>query len=365
MICFTWWGLTQYAARAIEAFNKASNESVCVVATRPKSSPVTGMERILSCPLVWVDEMDVDFIDKLPEVPRVLFVSNWNLPAWQYLEKIVQEKNGKIVAMVDTNFTLFGNGGLLKKVMFFCSQIMRSIRFRICMRRRFSHFFVVGESGYKLMRFYGVPDKYVSMGLYGADDFLFHNGAPLVQRPKRMIYVGQFINRKNVKRLIEAFLLAKKKIGDTDGDNSWQLDLFGDGVLYDEMISLVVQSECTSIHIHPFCQPENLAKEYRCARVFCLPSYEEHWGVVVHEAALSGCVLLLANGVGSGEDFLGTDNGVSFSPISINEMTSAIVRTMLWTDDRWMKAQSMSLTLAANFGISKFVEAVKNICKIS
>ncbi len=364
MICFTWWGLTQYAARAIEAFNKTSNESVCVVATRPKSSPVKGMEQILSCTVVWVEETDVNFINKLPEVPRVLFVSNWNLPAWQYLEKVVREKKGKIVALVDTNFVLFGNGGLIKKATFFCSQIIRAIRFRICIRSRFSHFFVVGESGRKLMRFYGVSDKHVSMGLYGADDLLFHNGTPLVQRPKRMIYVGQFINRKNVKRLIQAFLLAKKKIGDTDGVNSWQLDLFGAGVLHDEMIRLVDQAGDTSIQIHPFCQPEELAKEYRCARIFCLPSFEEHWGVVVHEAALSGCVLLLAKGVGAAEDFLGSDNGVSFSPFSVKEMANAMIRVMSWSDEQLLCAQLESLDLAVKFGLSEFVNSVKLICKV-
>ena len=362
MICFTWWGLTQYAARAIEAFNKVSREPVCVVATRPQSSPVKGMEKILSCPLVWVSEHEVDFIDKLPEVPRVLFVSNWNLPAWQYLEKIVRGRNGKIVAMVDTNFELFGNGGLIKKASFFVRQLLRAIRFRVCIRNRFDHFFVVGKGGHRLMRFYGVPDNCVSLGLYGADDSLFHDGTPLPDRSKRIIYVGQFIERKNIRRLIQAFMLANEKLRDSAEPNAWQLDLFGAGVLHDELSKTVEQSANRSIHIHQFRQPEDLAKEYRNARVFCLPSFEEHWGVVVHEAALSGCALLLANGVGAAEDFLGAENGISFSPSSVGEMTNAIARVMTWSDEHWIRAQSESIRLASGFGLSKFVKSALEIC---
>ena len=208
MICFTWWGLTQYAARVIEAFNKVSKEPVCVVATRPHSSPVEGMEQILTCPLVWVKEGDVEFATRLPEVPRVLFVSNWNLPCWKYLELVVKNNGGKTVAMIDTNYRCFGVGtGRLKA---FLKQYAWILRFRLFVSHRFNSFFVVGTSGRKLMRHCGVPENRVFHGLYGADSSLFYDGASLSQRPKRIIYVGQFINRKNVRRMILAFLQAKR-----------------------------------------------------------------------------------------------------------------------------------------------------------
>ena len=358
MICFTWWGLTQYAARAIEAFNKVSKEPVCVVATRPRSSPVKGMEQILTCPLVWVDKNDVDFIDKLPEVPRLLFVSNWNLPCWQYLERIVKNNGGKTVAMIDTNYKSFGMGnGRLKA---FLRQLAWIMRFRFSIRRRFDRFFVVGASGQKLMCICGVSKDRVSIGLYGADSSLFCDGALLTDRPKRIIYVGQFINRKNVRRMIEAFIRAQNVAGKEARD--WCLDMFGAGPLSDSLEQTIRQSNSQAITLHPFCQPENLAVEYRNSRVFCLPSLEEHWGVVVHEAALSGCALLLAQDVGAGADFLGHDNGAKFSPFSVNDMAKAMVCVMMWSDAQWNQAHAESVRMAASFGLERFVKSTSDIC---
>ena len=358
MICFTWWGLTQYAARAIQAFNKVSEEPVSVVATRPKSSPVKGMEQILTCPLVWVNEDDSGFISRLPEVPRVLFVSNWNLPCWQYLERVVKMNGGKTVAMIDTNYKSFGIGN--GRLNAFLRQVAWIMRFGLFICHRFDHFFVVGASGQKLMRSCGVSKDRVSIGLYGADSSLFCDGAPLTDRPKRIIYVGQFINRKNVRRMIEAFIRAQNVAGKEARD--WCLDMFGAGSLSDSLEQTIRQSNSQSIRLHPFCQPENLAAEYRNSRVFCLPSLEEHWGVVVHEAALSGCGLLLANGIGAGDDFLGKGNGIVFDPFSVDAMVEAMVQIMRWSDARWESAHEESIRLSAKFGLDRFVKSVAEIC---
>ena len=358
MICFTWWGLTQYAARAIEAFNKVSKELVCVVATRPQSSPVEGMEQILTCPLVWVEAGDVDYVTRLPEIPRILFVSNWNLPCWKYLERVVKSNGGKTVAMIDTNYKSFGVGNGRFKA--FMRQFTWIVRFRLSIRRRFDWFFVVGASGQKLMRICGVPKSRLSVGLYGADSSLFRDGAPLTDRPKRIIYVGQFIGRKNVCRMIQAFLQAQDVAG--EDASGWCLDMFGAGPLTNSLEQAIRQSNIPAITLHPFCQPENLAAEYRNSRVFCLPSLEEHWGVVVHEAALSGCALLLANGIGAGDDFLGKDNGIAFDPFSVDAIMEAMVEVMRWGDVRWNRAHEESICLSANFGLNRFVKSAGEIC---
>ena len=40
------------------------------------------------------------------------------------------------------------------------------------------------------------------------------------------------------------------------------------------------------------------------SKCLVLPSYEDHWGVVVHEGICSGCLLILSNNVGSKMNFL-------------------------------------------------------------
>ena len=341
MICFTWWGLTQYAARAIEAFNQVSKEPVVVVATRPKSSPVEGMERILSCPLVWVEETDTDVLSRLPEVPRVVLVSNWNLPCWQELMTKTRDTGGKVVAMVDTNYQLSLRG------------LLRAVRFRLFLKRRFDAFLVVGASGLRLMRLWGVPSSKVFQGLYGADASLFHNGLPLTERPKRILYVGQFINRKNVLRLVKAFGRFHAKFPD------WELEMCGHGPLRDQMPKM------KGLVVHDFVQPEELAGIYRQARGFILPSLEEHWGVVVHEAALSGCFLILSRTVGAAEDFAGCSNSSLFSPGSVNEIERSLEFFASRSDDELVAAQKCSLALAERLGLHRFVSEMQNlVCTI-
>ena len=343
MICFTWWGLTQYAARAIEAFNKVSTESVCVVATRP-SAPVQGLEQVLSCPLMWVEEADTTICLRLPEVPRVLFVSNWKLPAWKAMERCVREKNGRVVAFIDTDFK------------FSWRLILRSIYYRLVLARRFDAVFAVGKSGYKLARFYGVAEDRIFLGLYGADDSLFFNGVPLAERPKRIIYVGQFISRKNVLRMCEAF---KRASAHCPG---WELSLYGRGPLLPQLQSLIPHPS-SLITIHDFVQSDELAKLYRQSRVFILPSLEEHWGVVVHEAALSGCYLLLSDRIGAADDFADAENSALFDPLSEEEMAKAMERAMSLSTNQLERGQAASLKLAKEFGPHKFIESVKSICQ--
>lgn len=339
MICFTWWGLTQYAARAIEAFNKVSKEPVCVVATRPQSSPVKGMERILTCPIVWVEESETDVLSRLQEVPRVVFISNWNLACFRPIENAVRAKGGVTVAMVDTNFR------------FSARELLRAIRFRLCLRHRFDKFFVVGASGERLLHFYGVEKERVYKGLYGADPALFFNGAPLSERPKRILYVGQFIARKNVLRLVEAFGRFHTLYPD------WELEMCGHGVLHDQI------REQPGLIVHDFVQPEQLAALYRNARAFVLPSLEEHWGVVVHEAVLSGCYLLLSKGIGARADFAVEGNSFLFNPLSVEEMESAFSAVADHSEHELNVAQTKSLELSRAFGLDRFVVSVVAMCR--
>lgn len=339
MICFTWWGLTQYAARAIEAFNKVSKEQVIVVATRPKSSPVEGMERILTCPIIWVEENETDILSRLSEVPRVVFVSNWNLLCFRPIEDAVRARKGVIVAMIDTDFK------------FNLREVVRAVRFRLMLRHRFNKFFCVGASGEKLLRLYGVPKSIVFKGLYGADSSLFKDGLPLAQRLKRIIYVGQFIARKNVLRLVEAF----KRFHDRHPE--WELEMCGHGVLHDQIPKM------PGLIVHDFVQPEELAALYRNARAFVLPSLEEHWGVVVHEAALSGCYLLLSRCIGAGADFAVVENSAMFDPLSVDSIVEAFEHLANLKETELEDAQKMSIAKASRFGLARFVEAVCELIK--
>ena len=268
MICFAWDGFPQYAARCVGAFVENTKEKVCVIATRPKV-PISGMERVAKCPIKWIEDDEMIAVEDVD----VLFVSGWGFPALNYIADQVRARGGKVVCMIDNCFGAFDVVGWLKE---FC----RAIRFRLRWRNKFDAYFVPGKAGRRMLRFYGVKNERIHEGLYSADESLFTCGESISKRDKKIIYVGQCIERKSVTRLCKAFIVANP------GD--WSLDLYGSGPLRDKLPN----NDC--VRVHDFVQPEQLAALYRTARVFCLPSIEEHWGLVVHEAALSGCILLLS-----------------------------------------------------------------------
>ena len=104
MIVFAWEQFPQYAARAIGAFVRSTAESVIVVATRP-NAPVTGMERIVGCPVVWIKgHDDMRGIEEVVgEVPRAIFTTGWSVRPFNLYRDQVRANGGRAYAMVDKN----------------------------------------------------------------------------------------------------------------------------------------------------------------------------------------------------------------------------------------------------------------------
>lgn len=355
MICFAWDGFPQYGARAVAALVHATTERVVVLATRP-SVPVEGMEMLAGCEVRWLQSFnsrDGVFEDGTPfrglhetfgETPRALFTSGWRKAQVRALRREVRAAKGRVFALCDNDCQVTWR------------TLVKALHFRLFVRRNYDGVFVPGVSGARLMRLYGMPPGRVATGMYTADETLFHDGSPLRCRPKRLLFIGRLIPRKNVVPLCQAFLAAGGP------ELGWTLELFGAGVQRGELERLVADS-CVggSIRLHDFLQPEEIAEEYRRSRVFCLPSQEEHWGLVVHEAVLSGCLLLLSDRIGAAADFLGERNGVVFSPDDSAAFTDALRNVMSMSEADLEAAQAESLELAKRSGLFRFVAGVRQL----
>lgn len=345
MICFAWSGLPQYAARCIAAFARTTKERVVVVATRP-AVPIEGMDQIIPGGVIWVEgNGSKTLIELTGEEPAVLIVSGWAIPQFNLFGDEMRKSGGRVFAMSD--------GNVASKIVTF----LRAIRFRLMLRKKYNGFFVPGMAGMRLFQSFGVPREKIATGMYAADDTLFHDGLPLTARPKRMVFVGRFHPVKNTLRMCEAFIMSRIY------ESGWALDLYGCGELQDQLEAYAVK--CPAIRVHAFLQPEELAKVYREVRAFILPSIKEPWGLVVHEAALSGCVLLLSDRVGAGMDLLSGRNGISFSPTSVRDMIRAIHKVTQMSDDALLEAQKESVRAAhENIGVGRFVDGVKKLLMI-
>ena len=336
-IAFSWHGLPQYAARQLAAASAELGQDCPVVGSRAQV-PVQGVEQALGRPVHWVEATHPTTWRKLGlDVPRIFFQSGWAYPAFNALGDEVRAAGGKVCLLMDNNW----RGGL--------RQWLGAPWYRLCQRRKFAAILVPGKSGRRLARWYGMPDEAIFEGMYGADPQLFFNGPPLANRPKRIIFVGQYIERKGCVPLARAFASVAHLLP------GWELWMYGSGPLQSAIPAH------PQIKVNGFIQPEQLGALYRDARIFALPSNSEAWGLVVHEAALSGCQLLLSATVGAAPDFATDANARTFRPGDEADLASAMVE--LAESAELSAAQSASVDAARSHGPAEFARQVSAIVR--
>ena len=338
-VAFSWNGLPQYAARLLAAAFAENGQGSPVVGSRAQV-PIQGVEAALGRPVHWVDAArPTSWAELGLETPRIFFQSGWAYPAFNALGDEVRAAGGNVCLLMDNNW----RGDF--------RQWLGAPWFRLCQRRKFAAILVPGKSGRRLARWYGMPDDRIWEGMYGADPKIFFNGPPLAERPKRIVFVGQYIGRKQCLTLARAFAAVADRMP------GWELEMYGSGP----------QQELIPSHprlrVNGFVQPEQLGALYRSARVFALPSLTEAWGLVVHEAALSGCQLFLSDAVGSREDFAGPANSVLFSAGDVDSLQAGLLRLAVMDDGELQRAQSESLRLAQSQGPAVFASRVEKITR--
>lgn len=338
-IAFSWNGLPQYAARLIRAAIDRLGYPCPVLGSRAEV-PVRGVEEALGfAPILMDPAVPATWRGLGLEVPELFFQSGRAYAAFRSLGDEVRARGGRIVVTNDATMR------------YDARQFIGAVWWRLFGRRRYDGMFVPGASGRQVARMYGVPDDRIWEGLLGGDPSIFPPGPPPSRRSKRIQFVGRFIPHKGVRELTAAFA------GLADAFPDWTLHICGSGPLRD---ALGVHPR---IIVEDFVQPEALATRYHDSRWFVLPSTHEPWGLVVHEAALTGTPLLLSDAIGSGHDFAGETNAVRFRAGDPGALTDALRRAMTWNDDRLDAAGRESLRRAERFGPARFAETVAEIAR--
>lgn len=309
-----------------------------MLGTRP-SVPVRGMDEAVGQKIIWIEpSKPLRWHDLGIEVPSLFVQSGWGYRAFAALGLEVKAQGGHVICMSDANWR-----GDLRQL------ILGPLMFRALYRRRFDVMLVPGQEGLRLMRWFGMPDARVRMGMYGADPSLFTAGPALAARPKTFLFVGQFIARKDVLGLVRAFIRFSERQPD------WVLHLCGSG----EQRKLIPRHP--RIQVEDFVQPEHLSQRLHGARFLVLPSLVEAWGLVVHEAALCGCGLVLSSAVGSAIDLAGRANALRFPAGNENELLRALHEAAEFDEPRLACAEAESISLAQRFGPRRFASEITSL----
>lgn len=128
-----------------------------------------------------------------------------------------------------------------------------------------------------------------------------------------LLYVGQFVSRKNLILLQSAFAETKDELGNCC------LLLIGDD-----------PAKITPLHndvlVGGFLQPAELVELYHLCHALVLPSISEVWGLVVNEATAAGLPVLVSSRCGASEVIIDGLNGYVFDPSDAASLRQTLLR---------------------------------------
>ena len=181
--------------------------------------------------------------------------------------------------------------------------------------------FVPGYAATQYARSIGFPEARVFQGLYTCDTGLYrpvglarHSNTQNTTWPRVFLYLGQFIERKGVDILIQAYRRYREISSDP-----WELWCAGAGPLE----HLFVAQE--GVKLLGFLSPQACAEVMGRAGVLVLPSRWDHWGVVIHEATCAGLPVITTNRCYAAVELVQTGyNGYVVDVGNVSELAHAL-----------------------------------------
>lgn len=336
-VLVVWLGLPAYAATCLRnALDSDLGANIDIVGVLP-SPAVAAVCESLGTVVRWVDNEAAYNEATAGKIYSLAIVSGWRDPICRLAARKVRAAGGHVVAMIDNRWE-----GSLR-------QWLRAGHQRVFARYRFFGAWVPGSGARRMAASVGIPANRVYTRLYGADPRVFRPGTDLFARPKKFLFVGQLIARKRVTELASAFCRFAQD------NEDWQLEILGDGPAGAELPTH------SRIRVRPFSDPAVVASAMRGSRFLILPSTVEHWGVVVHEACLSGCGLILSNSIGAAEDLVGDRNCIRCGQGSVRELEAAFAAAARWPPESLQAAQAESVRMASRFGPQPFARELARI----
>jgi len=334
-VAVAWAGLPLYAARALRtaAENKPAGASLHAICVNSEGLS-TEAASLMGGNCSWLDETKRQrWAECGLETPNVLFVGGWATPQLRALTSDARVRGARVITFCDNRLT-----GRLKQRLALLHKRMTG--FATC----YDAAWVPGDAAHHFALRLGLPANRIHSGLYCGDDTVFCVRQPLCQRPRRFIYIGQFISRKNVSFLYRSFLKYAARYPEDDTE----LHMYGEGPLRRDLASQ------GRIFVHGPADPSVLAEALNECRCLVLPSLNENWGLVVHEAALSGCALIVSDAVGSIPELVRPANAEIVGTRDVEGLVAAFHRVAIMDKRQLDEAQRVSVALASRYTLANW-----------
>ncbi|MDA9367793.1 glycosyltransferase family 4 protein [bacterium] len=282
------------------------------------------------------DLYDLVFVFK----PDFFIVSGWQYPVLLFWALMLRLAGAKTISMIDTPYK--GDDRSQKRKMRVGAPILR-----LC----FSKVWVAGKLSRKLMELSGFQSKRIIDSLYCADSHRYGNGETY-QLDDYLIYVGRLAPEKNIEFMLDSFIEYRSNFG-----GRLRLLVVGDGD-----IDISSYKRFDYLKFYGSLNSSDISNLMKNARAFVLLSNYEPWGVVVHEAVLSGLPLILSSNVGAHYDFLDDRrNGFLVEGDEVQQVASYIAElendelTLEFKRHSKLKANNRNLTNWCDNVVSKVI----------
>ena len=97
------------------------------------------------------------------------------------------------------------------------------------------------------------------------------------------------------------------------------------------------------------------------SRFLVLPSYSDHWPLVVNEATLCGCGLIVSNVIGNIPELSNNKNSIICNVASEKSLINALEKASKLSDAKLDKMYKQSLKLSSKFTILNWVKKYQDI----
>ena len=143
-------------------------------------------------------------------------------------------------------------------------------------------------------------------------------GAAYNLREKNFIFVGRFVEVKNLSLLIRAF----SKLNDL----KWGLILLGNGQEESNLKNQISVNKIDGITFISSQKWTEIPQFLALGNIFVLPSFSETWGLVVNEAMVCGLPVIVSDQCGCSFDLIeGKNTGEIFKSNDVNDLLKKMI----------------------------------------
>ena len=185
--------------------------------------------------------------------------------------------------------------------------------------------------------------------MYCSNQNIFKQGIKISKRSKTFLFVGNLIKEKGFIELLISFQFFLKT------NKNWKLVIVGNGPLKKTI------PKHPNIEYFSFKKPEEITKLMQQSRFLILPSHSDHWPLVVNEATLCGCGLIVSNVIGNIPELSNNKNSIICNVASEKSLINALEKASKLSDVKLDKMYKESLKLSSKFTILNWVKKYQDI----